>query len=130
MNERLTEDTLVQQTTAHYFRDVLEWESIYAYNEDLLGPDGTIGRSSEKEIVLERYLRRALEKLNPGLPEAAYESAIKQIPESGVRLEFVAIWNAHWPLQTSSRGECTNVNKLKPDPQVGPKSAPSLQRKR
>ncbi len=80
----LTEDKLVQQTTADYFRDVLQWESIYAYNEEVLGPDGTLGRSSEKEIVLERYLRGALEKLNPGLPAVAYESAIKQITETSV----------------------------------------------
>lgn len=80
----LTEDKLVQQTTADYFRDVLQWVSIYAYNEEVLGPEGTLGRTSEKEIVLERYLRRALEKLNPDLPAAAYESAIKQITETSV----------------------------------------------
>ena len=72
----LTEDSLVQQTTANYFHHVLRWDSVYAYNEKVLGPDGTLGQCSENDIVLERYLRRALEKLNPDLPVVADESAI------------------------------------------------------
>jgi type I restriction enzyme R subunit len=80
----LTEDTLVQETTAEYFRGVLGWESLYAFNEEVLGPGGTLGRRSENDIVLERYLRRALERLNPDLPAGAYESAIKQITETSV----------------------------------------------
>lgn len=80
----LTEDSLVQHTTAEYFRDVLGWDSVYAYNEEILGPDGLLGRSSENEVVLERYLRRALEKLNPDLPAVACDSAIKQITETSV----------------------------------------------
>lgn len=80
----LTEDKLVQQTTAEYFREVLGWESVYAFNEEVLGADGTLGRLSENDIVLERYLRRALEQLNPDLPAVAYESAIKQITETSV----------------------------------------------
>lgn len=79
-----TEDVLVQKTTADYFRDVLGWESIYAFNDETFGADGTLGRTSDKEIVLVRYLRRALEKLNPNLPAVAYESAVKQITETSV----------------------------------------------
>ena len=61
------EDTLVQQTTADYLHDVLGWDSVYAYNEETFGPGGTLGRASDREVVLTRYLRAALEKLNPGL---------------------------------------------------------------
>jgi type I restriction enzyme, R subunit len=80
----MTEDRLVQQTTADYFRDALGWESVFAYNEEVLGPEGTLGRNSEKDVVLVRYLRRALEKLNPDLPAVAYETAVKQITETSV----------------------------------------------
>ncbi len=84
MPDANTEDVLVQRTTSDYFRDVLGWESIYAFNDETFGADGTLGRTSDKEIVLVRYLRRALEKLNPDLPAVAYESAVKQITETSV----------------------------------------------
>lgn len=84
MPHTYSEDTLVQQTTANYFRDYLGWESVYAYNDETLGADGTLGRTSEREVVLVRYLRQALEKLNPGLPSEAYDSATKQIVETSV----------------------------------------------
>jgi type I restriction enzyme R subunit len=79
-----SEDKLVQETTANYFHDKLGWESVYAFNDEILGADGTLGRTSEREVVLVRYLRQALEKLNPGLPSDAYDSAIKQIVETSV----------------------------------------------
>jgi type I restriction enzyme R subunit len=33
----LTEDTLVQQTTADYLRDALQWCNVFAYNEEIFG---------------------------------------------------------------------------------------------
>jgi len=80
----MTEDRLVQQTVANYFRDQLCWESIFAYNDEVLGADGTLGRESDRDLVLVRYLRNTLEDLNPHLPAEAYESAIKQITEISV----------------------------------------------
>jgi len=68
-----TEDTLVQQTTADYLRDELGWESVYAYNEETFGSEGTLGRKSDSEVILGRYLGEALVKLNPGLPIQAYQ---------------------------------------------------------
>jgi len=79
-----TEDTLVQQTTADYLRDELGWESVYAYNEETFGPEGTLGRKSDKEVVLTRYLSEALVKLNPGLPMPAYREAIRRITDYSV----------------------------------------------
>jgi len=77
-----TEDTLVQQTTAEYLEHQLGWESVYAYNNETFGPDGTLGRASDREVVLTRYLRGKLVELNPGLPEAAYDDAVRQIVTS------------------------------------------------
>ena len=79
-----TEDTLVQQTTADYLRDELGWESVYAYNEETFGSEGTLGRKSDREVVLTRYLGEALVKLNPGLPMPAYQEAIRRITEYSV----------------------------------------------
>ena len=74
-----TEDNLVQQTTANYLEHKLDWESVYAHNTETFGPDGTLGRADESEVVLTRYLRRALQTYNPDLPSEAYENAIREI---------------------------------------------------
>jgi len=74
-----TEDTLVQRTTADYLEKQLGWDSVYAYNNETYGPEGTLGRLSDREIVLTRYLRREIERLNPSLPEEAYEDAVRQV---------------------------------------------------
>jgi type I restriction enzyme R subunit len=86
------EDTLVQQTIADYLRDALGWESVYAYNQETFGPEGTLGRRDDREVVLTRYLGEALIRLNPGLPDAAYQDAIRRITEYSV---------AQSPLQTN-----------------------------
>ena len=74
-----TEENLVQETTADYLEQQLGWESVYAYNTEAFGPDGTLGRANDGEVVLARYLRQALQNLSPGLPGEAYENAIREI---------------------------------------------------
>ncbi len=74
-----TEDTLVQQTTADYLEHQPGWESVYACNREDFGPDSLLGRISDREGVLARTLRERLRALNPGLPEAAYAEAVRQL---------------------------------------------------
>jgi type I restriction enzyme R subunit len=74
-----TEDDLVQQVTADYLEQQLHWESVFAYNNEDFGPDSLLGRSSDREVVLTRVLREKLIELNPGLPDAAYADALRQI---------------------------------------------------
>ena len=76
-----TEDTLVQTTTADYLSDVLGWESVYAHNQETFGEDGLLGRLSDRDVVLTRYLRQQLKTFNPDLPDDAYRDAIRQITE-------------------------------------------------
>ena len=80
----LNEDTLVQQTTANYLEDQLGWRNVYAYNTESFGPEGTLGRKSDKEVVLTRILGEKLMALNPGLPLVAYQDAVRQIVETAV----------------------------------------------
>jgi len=75
----LNEDTLVQQTTADYLKSKLGWDSVYAYNQETFGADGLLGRKSDREVVLTRYLREAIKKFNPELPETAYDEAVRQV---------------------------------------------------
>src|SRR6266568_2294639 len=79
-----SEDRLVQQTFADHLRDRLGWESVYAYNVETFGEQGTLGRASEREVVLVRDLRAALARLNPDLPESAYEQAVEKL----IRVDF------------------------------------------
>ncbi len=80
----LNEDTLVQTTTADYLEEQLGWESVYAYNNETFGKESTLGRKSDKEVILVRYLGEALVKFNPGLPGEAYQDALRQITEAPV----------------------------------------------
>ncbi len=80
----LNEDSLVQATTADYLEQQLGWESVFAYNNETYGKEGTLGRLNDKEVVLTRYLGEALVKFNPGLPDAAYQDALRQITEAPV----------------------------------------------
>ena len=63
MSPPLTEDSLVQQTTGEYLDEALGWETVYAYNTETFGPEGTLGRLSDREVVLTRYLGEALNRL-------------------------------------------------------------------
>ena len=59
------EDRLVQETIAKHLKQVLGWESVYTWNEETFGPDGTLGRTDTKESVLARDLRSALKTTEP-----------------------------------------------------------------
>jgi len=85
-----TEDTLVQQTTAEYLEQQLGWESVYAYNNEDFGPNSLLGRTADREVVLIRPLRESFERLNPGLPAAAYEDAVRQITATTASQSLVA----------------------------------------
>lgn len=74
-----SEDRLVQRTIADHLRDVLGWECVYAWNEETFGPEGTLGRTDTREVVLTRELRAALVRLNPQLPPAAVEEAVLKL---------------------------------------------------
>jgi type I restriction enzyme R subunit len=74
-----SEDRLVQATFAEHLEQVLGWDSVYAWNQETFGPTGTLGRTSERDVVLVRDLRTALVKLNPQLPGSAIEDAITQL---------------------------------------------------
>lgn len=76
-----TEDQLVQKTMADYLHDVHGWRVAMGWNQENYGPEGTFGRKSDKDTVLTRYLSDALVRLNPGLPDTAYELALREITD-------------------------------------------------
>jgi type I restriction enzyme R subunit len=76
-----SEDRLVQYTVAEHLRTALDWESVYAFNQETFGPDGTLGRRNERDVVLVRDLRAAIDKLNGELPESAREQAVQKLTQ-------------------------------------------------
>ena len=74
-----SEDRLVQATFAEHLEQVLGWDSIYAWNQETFGTDGTLGRADTKEAVLTRDLRATLERLNPDLPASAIDNALRHL---------------------------------------------------
>ena len=84
-----SEDRLVQATFADHLEQKLGWESVYAWNQETLGPDGTLGRADTKEAVLTRDLRAALERLNPELPASAVEDAVREMTVYDVNRSMV-----------------------------------------
>lgn len=81
MND-FTEDNLAQQTLVDYMEQTLGWDSVMAWNQETLGENGTLGRLADTEVILNRYLREALEKLNPDVPAIAYDQALLTITET------------------------------------------------
>ncbi|MGB3759625.1 MAG: type I restriction endonuclease subunit R [Rivularia sp. (in: cyanobacteria)] len=59
----------------------LGWETANCYSEQV-GEFNTLGRVTRDEVVLIPKLRKALEKLNPDLPNSAIELAIEEITRS------------------------------------------------
>lgn len=65
MSYDYSENILVQESAGNLLRDELGWDVQFAYNKEILGKDGTFGRTSYKEILLKRYFNAALKKFNP-----------------------------------------------------------------
>jgi len=47
--------------------------------EEILEPDGTLGRETKGEVVLASRLRAAMVKLNPSLPQEAIATAMDEL---------------------------------------------------
>ena len=65
MSYDYSENILVQESAGNLLRDELGWDVQFAYNKEILGKNGTFGRTSYKEILLKRYFYAALKKFNP-----------------------------------------------------------------
>lgn len=81
MSGEFSEDKLIEQTSIEIFRDMLHWDTVLAYDNETFGPDSLLGRSNRKDVLLHRYIIKHLRKLNPGLPDVAYQSAIEKLEE-------------------------------------------------
>ena len=79
MSWEYSENILVQNSAGKVLKDKLGWEVVFAYNTEVLGENGTLGRKSYKEIVLTRYLRQALFDNNDWMTDEYADSAVKTL---------------------------------------------------
>lgn len=79
MSWEYSENILVQQSAGKVLKEKLGWEVVFAYDKEVLGAFGTLGRSSYKEIVLKRYLRDALFNNNDWMTDDYADVAIKTL---------------------------------------------------
>jgi len=70
-----SENILVQESAGNLLKNELGWDVRFAYNTEVLGDSGTFGRKSYREILLVRYFRAALKRLNPWMSEAQMSEA-------------------------------------------------------
>ena len=79
MSWEYSENILVQNSAGKVLKEKLGWEVVFAYNTEVLGNGGTLGRKSYKEIVLTRYLRQALFDNNDWMTDEYADSAVKTL---------------------------------------------------
>jgi len=86
-----TEEHLVEQPAIELFAR-LGWQTVSAMEEVLGagGAEGTLGRESLGEVVLEPRLRAVLRRLNPALPPEAIDSAVEELLRDRSSMSLVA----------------------------------------
>ena len=77
MSYDYSENILVQKSAGDLLRDELGWDVQFAYNTEVLGKNGTFGRTSYHEILLTRYFQNALRRLNPWMTDSQLSEAQK-----------------------------------------------------
>ena len=79
MSYDYSENILVQKSAGDLLRDELGWDVQFAYNTEVLGKNGTFGRTSYHEMLLTRYFQNALRRLNPWMTDSQLSEAQKTL---------------------------------------------------
>lgn len=79
MSYDYSENILVQESAGNLLHDELSWDVQFAYNTEVLGENGTLGRKSYKDILLVRYFRAALKRLNSWITDTQIIEAEKTL---------------------------------------------------
>lgn len=99
MSYEYSEDNLVEGAAKDALED-LGWQVVTAWTKETFGEDGLLGREDKSEVILKRYLLQALKKLNPSLPNVAYQHAIDQINQKAADKKLVQINKEKYTLLT------------------------------
>ncbi len=81
MAKDFSEDILIQKSAADLMENELGWESVYAFDSEVLGLNGTLGRKSYHDVLLTARFSRALKSLNPWMTDMQVSEAIERMTE-------------------------------------------------
>ena len=81
MAKDYSEDQLIQKSTAEFMEKELGWKSVYAFDQETLGANGTLGRHGYHVVLLTRHLGQALKRLNPWLTDKQLQECIERLTE-------------------------------------------------
>lgn len=82
MSYDYSENVLVQGAAGDLLHNELGWDLVYAYKAETLGASGTLGRTDYHEVLLTRYLRPALFRLNSWMTDGYADSIIRTLLET------------------------------------------------
>ncbi len=81
MSKDYSEDQLIQKSAADLLENELGWTSVMAWDTEILGETGTLGRKSYHEVLLVRHFCKALKALNPWMTEKQLTEAVERMTE-------------------------------------------------
>lgn len=81
MSKDYSEDQLIQKSAADLLENELGWTSVMAWDQEVLGETGTLGRKSYHEVLLVRHFCKALKTLNPWMTEKQLAEAVERMTE-------------------------------------------------
>lgn len=81
MSKDYSEDQLIQKSAADLLENELGWTSVMAWDAEVLGEAGTLGRKSYHEVLLVRHFCKALKALNPWMTEKQLTEAVERMTE-------------------------------------------------
>lgn len=102
MPKDYSEDQLIQKSTADFLEQELGWKSVYAFDQETLGANGTLGRTSYNEVLLTREINLSLKRLNPWLTEDQLRECMDRLTE---------YMSSHTLMQTIARANRVSEGK-------------------
>ena len=81
MAKDYSEDQLIQKSAADLLEKELGWTSVYAFDKEVLGTNGTLGRTSYHEVLLTGRFRKVLKTLNPWLTDKQLQECVERMTE-------------------------------------------------
>lgn len=79
MSHEYSENIFVRDAAGDLLENELHWDVAFAHNTEVLGKTGTFGRESYNEVLLVRYIRKALKRINPWITDKQIEEVIKYL---------------------------------------------------
>ena len=91
MSWEYSENKLVQDSAGNLLQNELQWDVKYAFNQEILGENGTLGRKSYREILLTRYVKEALKRLNAWITPVQIDEALNTLEKRLSTSELIQI---------------------------------------